>query len=153
VPLTNTRYAPEINLTAPSNSFLRRRPFNCGEAWEDRARYIEAGVERNWLRSAHFGFSPPRESKPTDQGYGNSFQRQTQGESQTASTGVSAIFASAPTLSQSTPLWFFGIENTPPATFTLGNIQTTIYAPTASSGSYFSWTITSSSGAASFANG
>lgn len=57
-----------------------------------------------------------------------------------------------PSLSLSPSMWFFGVGNNPPASFTLGSNQGTVTANGASGGS-FSWAITNGASIASFASG
>lgn len=55
-------------------------------------------------------------------------------------------------ITRSNDLWFFGIGNTPPATFQMGDIQTTLTLGAAVANSY-TWTITNGAAKASFASG
>lgn len=66
--------------------------------------------------------------------------------------GASSPIAIAPTISQDHALWFFGLGNTPPSSFTLGNITATLTANGAFNGTY-NWTITAGTSIVNFQNG
>jgi hypothetical protein len=56
-----------------------------------------------------------------------------------------------PTISQDRNLWFFGLGNTPPSSFTLGGISATLSASGAGNGTYV-WTITNGTSKVVFEN-
>jgi hypothetical protein len=86
----------------------------------------------------------------TNNGYGGqSFQGGSSGASATSS-GVQAT-VSAPTISQSKPLWFFGTGVQTPGGFTFGTTSATLTVTGATTGTYL-WTITNGASKAIFEN-
>jgi len=69
-----------------------------------------------------------------------------------SSQGPATVQVPPPTLTLSPPLWFFGLSNNPPQTFTLGNNYGVVTAQGASGGS-FAWSITNGASKVSFASG